>query len=263
MKKPLVVGNWKTYIEKTEDAKKLASGLRRKSRLFAHATVAVAPSFVHMSAVATALARSPLGLAAQTVGVDAPHTGAVSVQMLKAQKVSMVIVGHSERRRLDAETDAMVSVQLATVQQAGLTALLCVGESERDPGGAHFGVVAGQLEVALRPRGTGGAAKVVVAYEPLWAIGKRSDEAIGAVELQEMAIFIRKQLTDLFGRTAAAGVPILYGGSVEATNAPELLESGIAGFLVGRASTKAESFTELILACKKIARTKTRSVRAA
>ncbi len=258
MKKPLIVGNWKTYIEKAEDAKKLATAIRRKARLFTHASVVVAPAFTHLSVVGAVCAASPIGLAAQTVAVDEPHTGAVTARMLKAQKVSTVIVGHSERRRFDAETDAMIAAALDAVQSAGLTALLCVGESERDPGGAHFAVIAEQLETALRPRGVGGATKLVIAYEPVWAIGKRADEAINVTELQEMVIFIRKQLTDLFGRAAAASVPILYGGSVEATNAPELLESGVAGFLVGRASTKAESFTELIIACKKIAKTKTR-----
>lgn len=254
MKKLLIVGNWKTYIEKAEDAKKLATDLRRKTRLFTHATVVIAPAFTHLSAVGVACTGSSLLLGAQTVAVDEPHTGAVTVGMLKAQKVSTVIIGHSERRRFDGETDAMIAADLGAVQDAGLTALLCVGESERDPGGAHFTVIAEQLEAALRPRGVGGAKKLIIAYEPVWAIGKRADEAINATELQEMIIFIRKQLTDLFGRAAVAGVPIIYGGSVEAANAPELLESGISGFLVGRASTKAASFIELISACKKISK---------
>ncbi len=157
----------------------------------------------------------------------------------------MVIVGHSERRA-QGETDDMVRAQIERAQEAGLTAVLCVGEKEQDATGAHFNLIAGQLTKALS--GTNiTSIKLVIAYEPVWAIGKSAVEAMTPPDVREMVIFIRKTLADILGRPAAVKVPILYGGSVEGTNARQLLEEGgVGGFLVGHASADWNSFNEIL-----------------
>ncbi len=251
MRKPLIVANWKMYVEKPETAKKFMVALKRKLRTV-HADVVVAPAFTLLPTVAT-VGKGSVRVAGQSVSAytDGQHTGDVSAAMLKAAGATWVIVGHSERR-LDAhEGNDTVHAQVVAAGAAGLTVILCVGEGERDPSGAHFSTIAGQLASALGSSGKQGF-KLVVAYEPVWAIGKNASEAMHPADLREMVIFIRKTLADLLGRTAGVRVPILYGGSVDASNALPLLEEGdIAGFLVGRASADIDSFIELLRVCKK------------
>jgi len=251
MKKKLLVGNWKMYIEKPEEAKRFIAACKRKAQNISGVDVVLAPSFTLLPTLAAA-AGSRIKIAGQTVSPfdDAQHTGEVSAVMLKAAGAAWVIVGHSERR---ATEGALVPAQVAAAHNAGLMVVLCVGETERDPSGAHFSVVAGQLAQALMgANGKPAAAKVVVAYEPVWAIGKDASEALPPAELREMVIFIRKNLVDILGRAVGLKIPILYGGSVDARNAPGLLAEGdISGFLVGRASTDVTSFIELMRICKK------------
>ncbi len=252
-KRPLVVGNWKMYVEMPQEAKKLASALRRKARTFSGVEVVLAPAFPLVPIVAAALKGSSIKIGAQTLSAyaDGQHTGEISAAMLKAVGASFVIVGHSERRSSPAhlgESDASVRAQLVNAHAAGLTAVLCVGEQERDSAnGTHFTLVAAQLTSALQTVAPKAAAKLVVAYEPVWAIGKSANEAMRPADLREMVIFIRKTLADILGRTAGVRVPILYGGSVEGENASQLLhEGGVSGFLVGRASANADSFLEIL-----------------
>ena len=171
--------------------------------------------------------------------------------MLRDAGASMVIVGHSERRAI-GETNELVRAQVVNASQAGLGVVLCVGEVERDPSGAYFSYVATQLSSALKDVSPAAHAKLVVAYEPVWAIGKSAADALQPQDVQEMIIFIRKILTEIFDRPIAATIPILYGGSVEPENAGDLMRGGgVSGFLVGHASTTLESFIGIILACKK------------
>jgi triosephosphate isomerase len=209
--------------------------------------------------VSLALQGSAIKTSAQSVSVfeTGAHTGEVGAQMVKSFGVSYSIVGHSERRA-QGETDEMVRAQLGHAAAAGLTPILCIGESERDAAGAYLAVVAGQLREALKsfPANKVGAKtsttpKLVIAYEPVWAIGKSAAEAMKPSDVREMSIFIKKTLAEHFDRTAALKVPILYGGSVEPSNAGSLIEEGdINGFLVGHASTEVDSFVEILKSCK-------------
>lgn len=239
------------YMESPEAAKKFASSLRKKSRAFVGADAWLAPAFPLIAPVAAALKGSSIKVGAQTVSphAEGAHTGEVSARMLKTLGVSFVIVGHSERRAM-GETDEQVRQQLEAALGAGLMAILCVGEVEREPDGSHFAQIANQIHRALhdiKPMG-----RLVVAYEPVWAIGKSAAEAMRGEDLEETAIFIRKILSEALGRDAALKVPILYGGSVEPANAGALIkEGGINGFLVGHASADIDSFIEILKACKK------------
>lgn len=250
----LVIANWKMYVKSPERAATLARGLRRKTRQFPGVTLALAPAFPLLPAVGAALKGSSVHLAAQSLSPfsDEKHTGEVSADMLKHADAAFCLVGHSERRAM-GERDDIIRVLLERTQSAGLMPVLCVGEKERDSAGGHFGVIAGQLTAALGDRSERRSMKrLVVAYEPVWAIGRSAGDAMKPAELEESVIFIRKTLADLLGRTIALRTAILYGGSVEEENAELLLrEGGVNGFLVGHASTDLSTFLPILKACAK------------
>lgn len=247
MKKRLVIGNWKMYIESPEAAKKFAQALKRKAHAHPSVEVWLAPSFTLIPALAGALGRTKLKIGGQGLSVrEGAHTGEVSARMLKGAGASFCIVGHSERRAM-GESNEAVRIQLVRAAQEGLVPVLCVGELERDSQGAHFSFVEEQIASALR---AGPVPKLVVAYEPIWAIGAL--QAMVPADIEEMIIFIRKTLAQFLGRETADKTRILYGGSVEGENAAAILDgSGASGLLVGRASADIDSFLKILIACKK------------
>lgn len=252
-KKSLIVGNWKMYIASPEAAKKFAAGLRRKIPLYKNVDVSIAPPFTLLSTTVAAFKNSDVKVGAQSVSsfIDEKRTGEVSVAMVKAVGATFAIVGHSERRAM-GESNATVRAQLLRAHEQGLTIVLCIGEQERDPAGAYLSVITEQLSSALEKLPVLKTGKLVVAYEPVWAIGKSAAEAMKGPDLREMSIFIKKTLTGYMERSAALKVPILYGGAVEAGNARELLEEGdVNGLLVGHASASLDSFVEILKAVKK------------
>ncbi len=253
VKKRFVIGNWKMYIASPSEAKKFALTLTRRARLFRGLEVWVAPPFTLLSLLQPTLKNTSVRLGAQTVSAHkaGAHTGDVSATMLKQTGASFVLVGHSDRRAL-GETDALIHEELLQTIQAGLTAVLCIGEREHDHNGSYFEVISSQLSSALSDFPRSATRKLMIAYEPVWAIGKTAQDAMNPGELQEMQIFIRKILVDILGRESARGVPVLYGGSIEPQNAHLLMqEGGVSGFLVGHASAEIESFIEILSACKK------------
>jgi triosephosphate isomerase len=216
-------------------------------------SVVVAPAFPLIAPVAAALKGSSIHIGAQAVSsyIDEKRTGEVSAAILKHAGVSFVIVGHSERRAT-GETDELVRAQLHAAAKEGLVPVLCVGEQERDSGGHHFTTIARQLSAALGEKSAKNVKRLVVAYEPVWAIGKSAGEAMRPADLQETVIFIRKTLADILGRAVALRTAILYGGSVEGENAAMLIaDGGVAGFLVGHASADVDTFLPILKACAK------------
>jgi triosephosphate isomerase len=164
--------------------------------------------------------------------------------MVKSVGVEYVIVGHSERRaRGETDEDIYKDVQIITANK--LTAVVCVGEKVRDTQGNYFSVVEAQVRAALRDLNPAALRYVVIAYEPVWAIG--TGNTATAHDAHEMKLFIQKLLTDRFSRAAAATVRIIYGGSVNKKNAAELLSIGeVDGFLIGGASLRAAEFVHII-----------------
>jgi triosephosphate isomerase len=239
------------YIDSAQVAQEFALKLRRKARSIPGVESWIAPPSLFLPQVAEVLKSSPIKVGGQSVSAfaEGAHTGELSASMLKASGAQFVIAGHSERRAA-GEDSAAVRGQVECALGAGLFAILCVGERERDHEGEHFEFIESQLTSALKSFPYS-LSRLVIAYEPVWAIGKRSDEAMKPQELQEVTIFIRKILTDMLGREKAARIKILYGGSVDETNAQALLaEGGISGFLIGRASTTIDSFLQILKLCR-------------
>jgi triosephosphate isomerase len=249
MKKRLVIANWKMYVHSPVEAKKFLVALKRKAPKLSGVDTWVAPPSVLIPLLSGA-GSVKIGAQAVSAHAEGAHTGDISAAMAKSAGASFVIVGHSERRAVGESLES-VQQQLVRVAEAGLTPVLCIGEKERTPEGSHFSDIEEQISSAVR-----GAqsllGKLVVAYEPVWAIGKSASEAMQTSELEETAIFIRKTLSEVLGREQALKVSILYGGSVEPENAASLItEGGVSGFLVGHASAKLESFVAILNACKK------------
>ena len=250
--KRLVVGNWKMYVTDLKEAVAFARSMRRRAALYAGVEAVIAPPFPFIPALTQALKGSSVRVGAQTVSPfeGGAHTGDVPVSMLKAVGASVAIVGHSERRAA-GEHDEAIRDELRLSADAGLRAILCIGEKERDQNGSYFELLGDQIASALSGFPKSNASKLVIAYEPVWAIGKSAADAMKPNDLRETAIFIRKSVVDILGREAGLKVPIIYGGSVEPSNAKELIEQGdVSGFLVGHASADPASFMEILRACK-------------
>ena len=244
----LIVGNWKAYVESKVKAKALYAGARRLSLKEKH-EVFVAPSFPYIGMLAPVRASTKsAGLAAQDVSltVGGAQTGEVPAGALKDMGVSYVIVGHSERRAA-GESDSAVVEKARHVLAHGMVPILCVGEAVRDSDALYLTHVRTQISALMNVLTPKERLTVVIAYEPIWAIGKTGLEAIQPADLREMVLYIRKVLADVMPGRANQKVRILYGGSVDASNARMLAEdTGIDGFLVGRASTDVAGFSALV-----------------
>lgn len=244
----LVAGNWKMNTD-LKGALRLASEVVRRTEADAWTVdVAVCPPSVWLDAVREKLRGSRVTLGAQNAhpAESGAYTGEISVSMVDALGCQYVIVGHSERRQLFGETDAFVGEKVGAVRGRGVTPILCVGETleERQDGSAET-VVQRQLDGALQDI-TLTDDRLVVAYEPVWAIG--TGETASPAQAQAMHAMIRAHLARLLG-TRGQTVPLLYGGSVKPGNAAELFaESDIDGGLIGGASLDAESFAAIVRA---------------
>ncbi|HEX2792438.1 MAG TPA: triose-phosphate isomerase [Candidatus Paceibacterota bacterium] len=244
----LIVANWKAYVETPAKAKALLASAKRLSVGKAKREIALAPAYPYIGLLAGT--RAKVKLAAQDVGLSesGAHTGEVSAGALTGLGVSYAIIGHSERRAA-GEDDEVIARKVAHALASKLTPVLCIGETERDPDAAYLKRIREQLRTALTPLTGAERAQVVIAYEPVWAIGKSGDEAITPADLAEMIAYVRKLLEDFMPGRAGDRVRILYGGSVDAGNARALsTDTGIDGLLVGRASTDVTAFSALVRA---------------
>ena len=248
MRKPVIAGNWKMYKTLAE-AVDTALALKPLVANANHCEVIVAPVFTAIKTVADRLEGSNVTVAGQNCSTEVeegPHTGEVAAFMLKDAGARYVITGHSERRQFYAETDSMVNKKTAAGISAGLTVIMCVGESlsQRDQGIAQ-NVVSGQLGGGLSGLTASDLNRIIVAYEPVWAIG--TGRTATPEQAQEMHAFIRRVFADRYSAEAAQALRILYGGSVKPDNIAGLMaQSDIDGALVGGASLKAESFAQIV-----------------
>jgi len=249
-RKPFIAGNWKMH-NRIDEARNLAVAVRDSVADVRDVEIAVGPSFTALRSVADLLRESGVGVAAQDCHWEpkGAYTGAQAVQQLADAGCRYVIVGHSERRQYFGETDVSVAKKVRAVLDADLTPIMCIGETlEEREAGRTFDVVLGQLDGGLEQVTGSELARVVLAYEPVWAIGTGKTASVEQAE--EVHARIRARLQEKHG-TAAESVRIQYGGSVKPDNAKGLLsQPNIDGALVGGASLKAEAFAGIIMAAR-------------
>ena len=248
-RRPFIAGNWKMNTSLAGSVS-LARALAERIGAAEAVDLAVCPPFVYLQAVAEALAGSRIAVGAQDMFYEGngAFTGEVSAEMLRDVGCRYVICGHSERRHVIGESDELISRKVAKALSAGLEAIFCVGEllGQREAGETHD-VVARQVRIGLEGVSRADAARVTVAYEPVWAIGTgRTATPDQAQEVHEM---IRSLLGDLYGAAAAESMRIQYGGSVKPDNAADLLaRRDVDGALVGGASLQADDFAGIVRA---------------
>ncbi|HWR22045.1 MAG TPA: triose-phosphate isomerase [Feifaniaceae bacterium] len=246
MRKPIIAGNWKMNMT-PEEAKTLVTELIPLVK-DAKAEVVVCPPYVDLGVVQPIIANTNIKLGAQNIhwAAKGAFTGEISADMLKAFGVSYAIIGHSERRQYFGETDESVNARAKAAIAAGVTPIICVGESlSQREAGETDAFVSGQTVAALKDIPAADVEKLVIAYEPIWAIGtgrtatnEQANETIGVV---------RAAVAGVYGRETAEKVRIQYGGSMNPKNAAELMAMPeIDGGLIGGASLKAEDFSKVV-----------------
>jgi triosephosphate isomerase len=247
MRKPIIAGNWKMNTT-VDEAKALVEDLKPRVSDVTDVEVVVCPPFISLVPVAELVKDSNIGLGAQNIYWEksGAFTAEVSGPMLKSAGCTYVIIGHSERRQYFGETDETVNKRVVAALEEGLKPIVCVGETldERESE-KTFEVVKRQINGGLAGLSTAQMETIVIAYEPIWAIG--TGRTATPDQAQEVHAFIRKLLVDMFGEATANATRIQYGGSVKPNNATELMgQADIDGALVGGASLKADSFAQIV-----------------
>lgn len=244
--KRIIIGNWKMNPATIAEAKTLARKVRTVAAGLVHTETVVCPPVVFLSAVASRASVSNFHIGAQTVSEhdSGAHTGEVSASMLCDMGAEYVIAGHSEERAAGV-TDELVSRRVAAIVSHGMTAVVCVGENERDEEGAYLEKLKEQIRGSFAGVPANKAKHIVIAYEPVWAIGAK--EAMLPEQIYETSLFIKKVFSDIFGPEEGLKLRVLYGGSVNSRNAEEIVRIGkVDGLLVGRESVNAPGFSDLL-----------------
>ena len=249
MRKPFIAGNWKMNMSR-DSSVSLVHGVLDNLNTDRKVEVAVCPPAVYLHDVGAALRGSHVALGAQNMHhePEGAYTGETSASMLTDLGCRYVILGHSERRQLFGETDAVVNLKTKAAIAHGLTPIVCVGETlEQRESGTTEAIIATQIRDSLAGLTAEQATNLVVAYEPVWAIG--TGKTASPEQAEEVHAQIRGLLAELFGASTADSIRIQYGGSVKPDNAAELMgKPNIDGALVGGASLKADSFAAIIAA---------------
>jgi triosephosphate isomerase len=247
MRRPIIAGNWKMQLVRSEAAA-LADALKKALHDVHQVEIVIAPAFTALSAVAEVISGSTLVLAAQNVHWESSgaFTGEISPKMLKDVGCRYVIVGHSERRQYFGEDNTTVNKKVKAVLSEGLQPILCIGETiEQRRQGQTLAIIEQQVKGAFHGISEEALKAMVIAYEPVWAIG--TGETATPEQAEEVHRDIRRMLRELYSERAAHGMRIQYGGSVKPENVDELMaEEDIDGALVGGASLKAESFVRIV-----------------
>jgi triosephosphate isomerase len=246
-KKPLIIGNWKTNPATLDRAKSRFQSIKRSAQEHPGIDVVICPPSPYIATLVAAANTSNIYVGAQDLSIyaEGAKTGEVGGSMIESVGAKFVIIGHSERRAM-GETDTLVAQKVTQALKTSMQVVICIGESERDNDGAYLEVIKNQLKSALSGVDRPQFANIVIAYEPVWAIGRKDNIAITSHDLHQMVIYIKKLLKEWWSDTIALMVPILYGGSATADNAQDILWNGMVdGLLVGRASWEVETFGPL------------------
>jgi len=245
--KKLIIGNWKMYPASLKDAKAKFTAIKKVAGKLANVQTVICPPLVYVSEIKKFVSGRRIVVGAQNAWfeTEGAFTGEVSIAMLASVGAEYVIVGHSERRAI-GESDELINKKVLAGVKAGMTIVLCVGERERDPDGVYLKFITEQIKEALHGVQKKELKKIVIAYEPIWAIGKNAMHPASPDDALEVPILIKRTLADLYGKDGSV-IQVLYGGSVDSKNAWEfILKSQVNGLLVGRASLDPKIFGEIL-----------------
>ncbi len=249
MRRKIIAGNWKMNNNLSESIQLVSDLTNLLSETEVNAEVIIAPPFVSLEAVKSLIKGSKIKLSAQNMhsASSGAFTGEISAEMLKSVGCEYVILGHSERRTIFAESDEFINQKVKHAFANDIIPILCCGESlEQRENGTTFKVIESQIKIGLGGLSTEQVEKLIIAYEPIWAIG--TGKTASPEQAQEVHAFIRKLVADITNDNVAQNIIIQYGGSVKPDNAKELLSKpDIDGALVGGACLKADSFMGIIL----------------
>lgn len=247
MNKKLIIGNWKMNPVTVAEAKHIADKIKLYSSKLKNTEVVICPPSVYISTCRPKIASNNFFLGSQTVSrdIEGAHTGEVGINMLKDLGVEYVIVGHSEERER-GETNDIISKKINLILDVGLKPVVCIGEKTRDnENGSHFDYLKNQIKECFADVPKKYAKDIILAYEPVWAIG--ATEPMPSDQIYEMVLFIKKVFSDIFGTNLALKTTVLYGGSVNSNNAGDIIITGkVDGLLVGRQSVNITGFVELL-----------------
>ncbi len=251
MTKPskIIIGNWKMWPETLEEAKKTFNSIRKVADLQKKVLTIICPPQIYVADFARLAGKSKyVYVGAQNVSVETKTslTGEVNARMYGNLGLGYIIIGHSERRAM-GETDEVVNKKIHAVLETQMKAVVCIGEKERDGEGVYYSVIKNQLKLALARVERRRLDSIIIAYEPVWEIGRTNFQAMTAHQIHEASIFIKKCLIEIYGSDVAGAVPVIYGGSVNLENARDILFRGEArGMLIGRTSREAKEFGEIL-----------------
>lgn len=244
--KKIIIANWKMLPITLAEAKKTFKVIKSK-KVNNKVIPVICPSYLHLAELSKTYLGNKIKFGVQDIfwSDKKQHTGEISIAQVKNHKVEYVLVGHSERREV-GETNEMVAKKMKHTIDSGLTPVLCVGEAERDRRGDYLKFLKQELVESLAKVSKKQADRIIVAYEPIWAVGK-GKKPLGTYEIHQMTIFVKKILVSIYGRKIGMEIPVIYGGSVDADNSKEILEDGeVRGLLVGRASLNPHTFTDIL-----------------
>ncbi len=246
----IIIGNWKMNPLTLKEAEKLFTGVVKSVSTVKNTEIVACPPFLYLEKLKKLSKKISLGAQDAFWGDTGAFTGEVSAEMLYGAGARYVILGHSEKRA-QGESDSEINKKIKSSLASGLLPILCVGENERDLNHEYFNLIKAQLKVCLEGISKSLASKIIIAYEPVWAISSTPDRKDATPDdSQEMVIFIRKILFDKFGPDGGR-MRIIYGGSVSEKSAEEFLRNGgVDGLLVGRASLDAKKFGEIVKTCE-------------
>lgn len=246
--KKIIIGNWKMAPVATKDAKATFGAIKKTASSLRNVQTVICPPYIYINELKkmTSGHRCVIGAQNSFWNEEQVNTGEVSPLMLKNIGIQYVILGHSERRAF-GETNELINKKVKACLKNDLIVVLCVGEFERDEHGEYTRFIKNELMESLSGVKKKYLKNIIIAYEPIWAIGKKAKCSASAEDSLEVSILIKKILYDKFGKDAAINVPVLYGGSVNPKNTENfLLDGGVDGLLVGRASLDAKKFSEIL-----------------
>lgn len=232
-----------------KEAERILSNVKKTIAKLKKTQVVICPPFVYFEILRKIIGKTPnsfLGAQNAFWESEGAFTGEISPEMIRDSSGAYVILGHSERRKL-GETDEIVNKKIITCLKAGLKVILCVGEKVRDEQGVYLEFLRSEISGSLNKVQKKFLKNLIIAYEPIWAIGKSDVEAMTPVDIHEMIIYIKKILSEMYEKESALAVPIIYGGSVGNKNTADIIKNGgVDGLLVGHQSLKPEVYNEVL-----------------